>query len=682
MTINKQLKSPSGNTSIRNIVATMEENLQTQQRFHRLQKEFYTIFDSVPAMIWYRDKTGTILRANRCAADSVGMSVQQLKGRNYYELFPDGADMALEKDLQVILSGQPLREQLRQFLTSQGQIRWAMVDRIPYRDEDNHIAGVIVFAQDITERKEAEDSLLTAKEEIERINLSLKTAAERATILAEEALVASQAKGDFLAAMSHELRTPMNAILGFTEILLSENLTEDQGHYIKTIHRSAQNLLSLINDILDFSKIEAGKLHIEIELCNIDEILGEIRDLLEMSAVKKGLEFRIERTSSVPETFFTDAMRLRQCLLNLLGNAIKFTQQGHVCLRVGAETSKEQPQITWAVEDTGIGIAPEKQKSLFESFVQADVMTERKYGGTGLGLAITRRLCGLMGGHINVQSQPGCGSSFTAVLPLCSDRQQLISQIQQNNKSEKPTSREKPSHTAPCKLLVIEDHSPSQLVMNLLLRREGVDVRLVPSEPQRIQNALDEKPDLILLDMQITGLNPFELIRSFQRQGITVSIIAVMDEMSESLQKQLKEMGCRECLVKPVTREELYHAIQECLHDITDRTQSANIQSGHLWSEPQIHTQRKELIDKLPSLLEIVPELLSQSKMETLKRLVHLLVEIGDAAQMPSLKQSASRLEELTKQPNIRPEQMDRMVQDLKEACTSIYKSQNMVPVR
>jgi len=215
MTLNEPLTHTLENTALKNIVAVLEENLQTRQRLYQVRKEFYTIFDSVPAMIWYRDKTGTILRANRCAADSVGMSVQQLKGRNYYELFPEGAETALEKDLQVILSGQPLRGQLRQFRTSKGQTRWAMVDRIPYCDENNQIAGVIVFAQDVTERQQAQDSLLKAKEEIERANLSLKTAAEHATILAEEALVASQAKGEFLAAMSHELRTPMNAILGF-----------------------------------------------------------------------------------------------------------------------------------------------------------------------------------------------------------------------------------------------------------------------------------------------------------------------------------------------------------------------------------------------------------------------------------------------------------------------------------
>jgi DNA-binding response OmpR family regulator len=267
------------------------------------------------------------------------------------------------------------------------------------------------------------------------------------------------------------------------------------------------------------------------------------------------------------------------------------------------------------------------------------------------------------------------------VLPLCSDRQQMLNQIQQKNKPEKSISRERLSPVSSRKLLVIEDNSPSQLAMNLLLRREGVDVRLVPSESQRIQNALEEKPDLILLDMQITGLNPMELIRSFQRQGITIPVIAVTEEATESLWEQFKQMEGLECLIKPVARKELYQVIQDCLTDIANRPQTAKIQPIQQQDEPQVRAQRKELLDKLPSLLQVVPELLSQSKMETLKRLAHLLAEIGDAAGIPDLKQSATRLEEFTSQTDVKPEHINRTVQELKEACASICIPQNTVPV-
>jgi len=356
----QQQHSQKDCTDNSSLAAVLEENLQLKRRLHQLQQEFFTIFDSVPAMIWYRDRTGKILRANQCAATSVGMAVQDLSGRNYYELFPDGADKALEKDLRVILTGQPIRGKMRQYETAQGQSRWALADRIPYYDEQGNIAGVMVFAQDITERKQAEESLLKAKDEIEKANQQLRAAAEKSTILAEEAMLANRAKSDFLANMSHELRTPMNAIIGFAEILLSETLSEEQNHYVRTIHRSAKNLLELINDILDFSKIEAGKLHIEIESCNVNEVLTEIRDLLEMTAVKKGIELCIEKELSVPDVFFCDPMRLRQCLLNLLSNAIKFTERGRVRLSVSIREISGQKRICYAVEDTGIGISVDK----------------------------------------------------------------------------------------------------------------------------------------------------------------------------------------------------------------------------------------------------------------------------------------------------------------------------------
>lgn len=655
-------------TDNNSLAAVLEENLQLKRRLHQLQQEFFTIFDSVPAMIWYRDRTGRILRANRCAAASVGMTVQDLSGKNYYELFPEGADKALEKDLRVILTGQPIRGAVRQYETSQGQVRWALADRIPYYDEQGNIAGVMVFAQDITERKLAEESLLKAKNEIEKANQQLRAAAEKSAILAEEAMLANRAKSDFLANMSHELRTPMNAIIGFAEILLSESLSEEQNHYVRTIHRSAKNLLELINDILDFSKIEAGKLHIEIEACKVDEILAEIRDLLEMTAVKKGLELCIDKDGSVPDTFFCDPMRLRQCLLNLLSNAIKFTDRGRVRLSVSIREISGQKRICFAVEDTGIGIPLDRQKTLFESFVQADAKTDRKYGGTGLGLAITKRLCSLLGGYVQLHSQPGQGSVFTIVLPFAASQQDMLNAIQQNNHSK--VSPQRSRRTRDVKLLVIEDKIPSQLAMNLILRRQGIDVRVVPSEPQRIQRALEDRPDLILLDMQITHSDPIELVHSFQRQGVTAPVIALTDENSDVAHLQFKAAGCRECLVKPVTRIELFQTIQHYAshaHPEPCRPDNTDIVASGLASE--LSTELNALLNKLPELLQVIPELLNQSDRQTLKRVAHLLAEIGSAASLAELTERATVLENIIDADVPDKAAIDQIIEDIKAVC-------------
>jgi len=664
----QQQHSQKDCTDNSSLAAVLEENLQLKRRLHQLQQEFFTIFDSVPAMIWYRDRTGKILRANRCAAASVGMAVQDLSGRNYYELFPDGAVKAFEKDLRVILTGQPIRGQMRQYETAQGQCRWALADRIPYYDEQGNIAGVMVFAQDITERKRAEESLLKAKNEIEKANRQLRAAAEKSAILAEEAMLANRAKSDFLANMSHELRTPMNAIIGFAEILLSETLSEEQNHYVNTIHRSAKNLLELINDILDFSKIEAGKLHIEIESCNVNEVLTEIRDLLEMTAVKKEINLCIEKERSVPDVFFCDPMRLRQCLLNLLSNAIKFTEQGRVRLSVSIREITGQKRICFAVEDTGIGIPADKQKTLFESFVQADVNTDRKYGGTGLGLAITKRLCSLLGGYVQLQSQPGQGSVFTVVLPFAASREEMLNAIQQKKQS-KP-SRERSKEDAGIKLLVIEDKTPSQLAMNLILRRQGIDVRIVPSEPQRIQRALEDRPDLIMLDMQITGLDPIELVQSFQRQGVAAPVIAVAEEGTEAVRLQCKAAGCKECLVKPVSRIELFQVIQHYAlqpHAGQCRQDSTETHLSGLASE--LSTELNALMDKLPDLLQVIPELLNQSNRQALKRVAHLLAEIGSAASLAELTNKATVLENIIDADSQDKAAIDQIIEGIKAVC-------------
>lgn len=256
----------------------LESEPQFIQMLKETRREYLAIFDSVPAMIWYWDRDGRILKVNQQAADSVGVSIRDLVGKNYYELFPDGAKQARLQDLEVMETGQPLRKQLRSFTAFDGLLRWVLVDRIPLRDEKGHITGVIVFALDITEKKQAEDTLIEAKVQIEQANRRLKVTAEQACLLTKRATRSNQAKSELLATSSHDLRTPMNAILGFSEILMDTTLDEEQEDYVKTIYQSAKGLLALLNDILEYSKIEAGKLKIEILSCNFSEILQEIRN--------------------------------------------------------------------------------------------------------------------------------------------------------------------------------------------------------------------------------------------------------------------------------------------------------------------------------------------------------------------------------------------------------------------
>ena len=233
----------------------------------------------------------------------------------------------------------------------------------------------------------------------------------------DRAEAANRAKSQFLANMSHELRTPMNAILGFSELLKDETLSEEQHDYVETIYSSSKHLLTLINDVLDISKIEAGRLEINVERCSLKRLLNQIDTMMRQAAEAKGLAFRVEADPSLPDEMVTDSQHLYQCLINLVGNSIKFTSEGHVIVRAGTLLDGDVTHVRFDIEDTGIGIAKDKQGLVFESFRQADAGTSRKYGGTGLGLSISRQLIELMGGMLILHSEAGKGSTFTITLP-------------------------------------------------------------------------------------------------------------------------------------------------------------------------------------------------------------------------------------------------------------------------
>lgn len=264
---------------------------------------------------------------------------------------------------------------------------------------------------EIEERKKSEEKL-------EHANTKLQDSMEKASVMANEAIKANNSKSEFLANMSHEIRTPMNAILGFSEILAEEELTADQKNYVGTIRNSGNCLLGVIDDILDFSKIEAGKLETETVVFSFGELLESMRALFSLTASEKGLSFEIICEGELVDEITTDPARLKQCLTNLISNAIKFTESGYVRMRVSGQQDDGLAQIRFDIEDSGIGISDDVQKKIFNSFTQADGSTTRKYGGTGLGLTITKQLVTLLNGELFVVSEEGKGSVFTIIIPV------------------------------------------------------------------------------------------------------------------------------------------------------------------------------------------------------------------------------------------------------------------------
>lgn len=396
-----------------------------------------------------------------------------------------------------------------------------------------------------------------------------REAEEQAHVLAQEATSANRAKSEFLANMSHEIRTPMNAIMGFGELLTEEALNPEQLSYARMICSSSRSLLALINDVLDYSKIEAGKLTIHVTECRIGELLGEIESMLRPQAIARQIAFEILQCDFLPEVIFIDPVRLRQCLINLINNAIKFTHQGHVFVSLSLENVKNQPYLRFDVEDTGIGIPQNKQALIFESFTQADGATTRKYGGTGLGLTITKRLAELMGGQVCLDSIEGKGSVFTLLLPAGVDwpdvdtavwnKYELIDELNEPMQIEKGTGMYNG------KILVAEDNPSNQKLITILLQKLGLDVTIANDGNEAVAKCGTESFDLILMDMQMPNMNGYDATRQLRKQGLKTAIIAVTANAMMGDEEKCLQAGCDGYISKPIDRAKLNDVIGQYL---------------------------------------------------------------------------------------------------------------------
>ncbi len=423
------------------------------------------------------------------------------------------------------------------------------------RGDPELIVEVLV---DITDQKNIEHRLVQSQQETQHINEQLENAIERANIMAQEAVVASQAKTQFLANMSHEIRTPMNAIVGFGELLALEKLNDEQCEYVDIIRESGNHLLGLINDILDFSKVEADRIELEMVEVDLHEVFDRLTAMLKHKAREKGLEFTVQAEPQCPARFLSDPVRLQQCLINLVSNAIKFTRQGFVRATVRHVTDGSQgDRLLFEVSDSGIGIDPEKQQVIFEPFVQADSSTTRTFGGTGLGLSLTRRLAELLGGSISLRSQTGQGSTFILSLPchpVVTGDPKAKTEI---DVEKKPAGLQQDYPQLIGRILVAEDNPANSLLIKKMLSRFGLEPELVTNGRDAVERIREMGYDLVFMDMQMPEMNGYDATETLRQNKIRIPIIALTANVMQDDKTKCLEAGCDDYLGKPIELEAL-----------------------------------------------------------------------------------------------------------------------------
>ena len=535
----RTVRDPSGIVYYEGSVEDITERKQAEAALRESQRQLTSLINSLPGIVFScaNDSKWSMKYLSEGCFTLTGYKSEELAGKNrlisYKAItYPEDLPKVLDAINSAITLAQPYVVEYR-IRTKLGQEKWLWEKGSGVFDSNGEALGFEGFITDITERKQAEEELRKAKQFAEAAN---------------------RAKSEFLANMSHEIRTPMNAVIGMTGLLLDTELTSQQQEFVETVRSSGDALLTIINDILDFSKIESGKLELENQSFDLRNCIEESLDLLASKAIEKGLELAYLFDPQTPSTIVGDVTRLRQILVNLVGNAVKFTEVGEVVVSVTAQ-QVESPfyKIQFAVKDTGIGIAPERMDRLFQSFSQVDSSTTRQYGGTGLGLVISKRLCEMMGGTMWVESQVGQGSTF------------YFTVIAESVRGSPSVDFWHPQpELAGKQLLIVDDNATNRQILPLQAQSWGMLTYAAQSGPEAIEWLRQgQRFDIVILDMQMPEMDGLTLAAEIRKQPDCQELPLVMLSSMGRSDVDIHSAGVdfAAFLNKPIKQSQLYNIL-------------------------------------------------------------------------------------------------------------------------
>jgi PAS domain S-box-containing protein len=547
------------------------------------------VASSTEDLVVITDARGSLEWVNDAFVRRTGYSLDEIRGlRPGAFLQGPATDPAAVARIRAALrNGESAREMVLNY-TKAGELYWINLLITPVFNEDGKLERYISVQADYTELKRQQQAVLDQNRLLEERVLRRT---EELAHAKEQAERATRAKSEFLANMSHEIRTPMTAIIGFAQLCLRTELSARQSDYLRKIDRASQKLLLLINDILDFSKVEAGALKLDAHPFSLAEILTHIGSVIGAQARAKGLNLMLRQGDGIPAALLGDGLRLEQVLINLVANAVKFTQAGTVSLDVEVDTrSASGVSLHFRVTDTGIGLTPEQIGTLFAPFVQADTSITRKYGGTGLGLAISKRFVEQMGGELSVLSTPGVGSTFhfTASYAAAGSSDGMALRTMPLPESLLETTAIRNTRLIGARILVAEDNEMNRQIMTELLQTSGALVTVVSdgSEALRLLRS-GERFDLVLMDVRmkdLDGLSATRLIRSDPKLSNTL-VIAVTANFSEQDQAECLEAGMNDVITKPIEEKAFFATLSHWMSDhARQRTREENSQEHQIGS--------------------------------------------------------------------------------------------------